>query len=167
MNWLLFWLFLHITAAVIAFGPTFVFPLVGSLARRNPASFAFAVEVNHAIETKLVAPLAVSMAVSGVGLIFSANINVLQSTFLWVGILLYLCAIGLAFGVAIPTTAKLRTLAHAASGGQATPGPPPPQVLALVKRAQGTGMVLGLLFFVIIFLMIVQPGGVVPGPIFG
>jgi hypothetical protein len=28
MNWILFWLLLHIAAAVIAFGPTFVFPLM-------------------------------------------------------------------------------------------------------------------------------------------
>jgi uncharacterized protein Smg (DUF494 family) len=29
MKWVIFWLFLHILAAVVAFGPTFVFPIVG------------------------------------------------------------------------------------------------------------------------------------------
>jgi hypothetical protein len=28
MNWFLFWLLLHIAGAIIAFGPTFVFPLM-------------------------------------------------------------------------------------------------------------------------------------------
>src|SRR2546427_8822871 len=113
MNWLLFWMFLHITAAVLAFGPTFVFPIIGSLVQKRPQHFAFAIELNHAIETRLVAPLALSMLVSGVGLIFAANVNVLRTNYLWVSILLYLLALSLAFGVAIPTTAKLKALVHA------------------------------------------------------
>src|SRR5579864_6276026 len=42
MNWFLLWLFLHILAAVIAFGPIFVFPIVGSLAAQMPQHLRFA-----------------------------------------------------------------------------------------------------------------------------
>src|SRR5437879_3535567 len=107
MNWFLFWLFLHLLAAVIAFGPTFVFPLIGAMAQRNPKHFAFAMELTEVVETRMVVPLALSMLVSGVGLLFAAHINLLASTFLWVGVLLYLLAIGIALGVAVPTTTKL------------------------------------------------------------
>jgi len=169
MNWFIFWLFLHITAAVIAFGPIFVFPIIGVLAQKRPQHFAFAVELNHAIEMRLVLPLALSMLVSGVGLIFAAHINLFASTYLWVALLLYLTAMSIALGVAVPTTQKLHNFVHAAEGAPAPPqpGPPPPQVLALVGRVRKAGMALTLLFLVIIFLMIVQPGGLVPGNIFG
>ena len=167
MNWIIFWLFLHITAAVIAFGPSFVFPIIGSLVQRRPQHFAFAIELNHAIELRLILPLALSMLVSGIGLIFAAHINVLASTYLWVAILLYLTAMTLALGVAIPTTAKLHEMVRAREGAPAQPGPPPPEVLALVRRLRMAGMALTALFLIIIFLMIVQPGGLVPGNIFG
>ena len=39
--------------------------------------------------------------------------------------------------------------------------------MAMINRLRGTGMVLTLLFLIIIFLMIIQPGGVVSGNIFG
>jgi hypothetical protein len=169
MNWFIFWLFLHITAAVIAFGPSFVFPIIGSLAQRRPQHFAFAVELNHAIELRLILPLALSMLVRGVGLIFAAHVNVLASTYLWVAILLYLTAMTIALGVAVPTTAKLHDFVRARESAPAPPqpGPPPPQVLALIARVRIAGMVLTALFLIIIFLMIVQPGGIVPGNIFG
>ena len=51
MNWFLFWLFLHILAAVIAFGPLFVFPIVGTMAAQAPQNMRFATELNHRIST--------------------------------------------------------------------------------------------------------------------
>lgn len=37
MNWVLFWLLLHIAAAIIAFSPTFVFPLMEPTLKARPA----------------------------------------------------------------------------------------------------------------------------------
>jgi uncharacterized membrane protein len=167
VNWFLFWLFLHILAAVIAFGPIFVFPIVGAMAQRSPQHFAFAIELNHVVELRLVVPVAVSMLVSGVGLIFAAHINLLASTYLWVSVLLYLLAIAIALGVAVPSTSKLVKIAQVAEAAMPAPGPPPPQVMALINRVRGAGMVLTLLFLIIIFLMVIKPGGLVGGNIFG
>jgi hypothetical protein len=167
MNWFLFWLFLHILAAVIAFGPIFVFPIVGALAQRNPKHLSFAIELNHIIELRLVVPLALSMLVSGVGLIFAAHINLLASTYLWVALLLYLLAMAIALGVAVPTTSKLVKIAHLAEAAPPPAGPPPAPVMAMINRLRGTGMMLTLLFLIIIFLMIIKPGGLVGGNIFG
>ena len=159
MNWFLLWLFLHILAAVIAFGPIFVFPIVGSLLAQMPQHMRFAAELNHRIEQRLVLPLAVTMAISGAGLIWTANINIFQTPFLLVGVILYLVALGVAFRVLLPATTRLVHLAEN-SAPAAAPGPPPQEVTSLVRRLQMFGGFTTLLFLVIIFLMVIQPGGI-------
>ena len=167
MNWFLFWLLLHIAAAIIAFGPTFVFPLVGSMIEKNPQHAHFAMELNHKIERGLVVPVALTMLVSGTGLIFSAHINLLQSTYLLVAIILYLVALGIAIFNQVPATTKLIELTASGPPPGAPPGPPPPQVQALINRAKYGGMILTGLLLIIIFLMVIKPGGIVGGNIFG
>jgi uncharacterized membrane protein len=160
MNWFLLWLFLHILAAVIAFGPIFVFPIVGSLAAQMPQHMRFAVELNHRIELRLVLPLAVSMVISGAGLIWTANINIFQTPFLLVGVVLYLVALAVAFRVLLPTTTRLVHLAEQAPLPAAAPGPPTQEMMTLIRRLQMFGGLTTLLFLVIIFLMVIQPGGI-------
>src|SRR3982074_3435501 len=138
MNWFLFWLFLHILAAVIAFGPIFVFPIIGTLAAQMPQHLRFAVELSHRIELRLVVPLALSMFVSGVGLIWTANINVFGTPYLLVAIILYLVTTALALSVLVPTTGRLvRLVEHAPAA--AAPGPPRPEVMTLIRRNQMFG----------------------------
>jgi|HubBroStandDraft_6_1064221.scaffolds.fasta_scaffold311630_2 hypothetical protein len=158
MNWFLLWLFLHILAAVIAFGPIFVFPVVGGLAAQMPQHLRFAMELNHRIEQRLVLPLAVTMALSGAGLIWTANINIFQTPFLLVGVILYLVALGVAFRILLPTTVRLVHLVEQAPPA-AVPGPPPQAVMTLIRRLQMFGGLTTVLFLVIIFLMVIQPGG--------
>jgi hypothetical protein len=157
MNWFLFWLFLHVLAAVIAFGPIFVFPIIGTLAAQMPQHLRFALELNHRIEVRLVIPLALSMLVSGVGLIWTADINVFLTVYLLVSIGLYLLALSISIGILLPTTRRL--VGMAAEGADA--GITSPAVMSLVRRNQMYGGVTTVLFLVIIFLMIIQPGGLV------
>jgi hypothetical protein len=160
VNWFLIWLFLHILGAVIAFGPIFVFPIVGTLVASMPQHMRFAAELNHRIEMRLVLPVALSMFVTGVGLIWTSNINVFQTPFLLVGISLYLLALAIALTVLVPTTRRLVHAAEHAPAPTATPGPPPAEVMTLVRRNQMFGGATTVLFLVIIFLMVVQPGGI-------
>jgi hypothetical protein len=160
VNWFLFWLVLHIAAAIIAFGPTFVFPIVGSTVQKHPQAMHFAMELNHKIETRLVLPVALTMIVSGTGLIFSAHINLLSNPWLLVAIVFYLTALGVAVFNQLPTTTKLVALTATAPPPGAPPGPPPPAVMALVNRARVGGMVLTVLLISIIVLMVLKPGGV-------
>jgi Predicted integral membrane protein (DUF2269) len=160
VNWFLFWLFLHITAAIAAFGPTFVFPIIGSQLEKHPASAHFAAELMHKMETRLIIPVALTMLVSGVGLIFAVGINLTKTPWLGIAIILYLIAIGIAIFNQLPTTNKL---VEATAGGPppgAPPGPPPPHVAALITRARVGGQVLTVLLVAIIFLMVAKPGGV-------
>ncbi|MFN2465708.1 MAG: DUF2269 family protein [Candidatus Dormibacteria bacterium] len=163
MNWVLFWLFLHIAAAIIAFGPTFTFPIIGAMAAKNPQFGHFAAEVSHKIERGLVFPVAMTMLVSGIGLIISSGRNLTKSPWLAIGIALYLIAVSIAFFVLIPNTGKL---VEATAGGPPPGGPPPgehagppPHIAALVKKNQVGGMILTALLITIIFLMVVKPGG--------
>ena len=164
MNWFLVWLFLHILAAVIAFGPIFVFPIIGTLVAQSPQNFRFAMQLNERIESRLVAPLALTMLVSGSGLIWSANINFFQTPFLIVAVILYLTALTIAFAVLVPTTHRLLEAADhmpaSAPAGAPAGGGPPPEVRALIRRNQMFGGFTTVLFLVIIFLMIIQPGGI-------
>jgi hypothetical protein len=160
VNWFLFWLFLHITAAIVAFGPTFVFPLIGSLLEKNPASAHFAVELMHKMETQLILPVALTMLVSGFGLIFVAGINLTKTPFLGVAVILYLGALGIAFFNQLPTTNKLLEATAAAPPPGAPPGPPPPHIVALTTRARIGGQLQTVLLIIIIFLMVAKPGGV-------
>ena len=163
MNWFLFWLFLHVLAAVIAFGPIFVFPLVGTLAAQMPQHLRFATELNHRIEMRLVLPVALSMLISGSGLIWTANIDFFHSGYLIVshklGQLLG-ADLAVAFAVLLPTTAKLVHIAEQMPAGAPT-GPPPAELMTLIRRNQMFGGVTTVLFLVIIFLMIIEPGGLV------
>lgn len=153
MNWVLFWLLLHILAAIIAFGPIFVFPLVGTLAAKNPRHIALAVEINHAIESRLVLPVGSTMLISGAGLIWSANINFFTTPYLIVAVVLYLFALGVGSGVLLPNTQKMVTLVE----GE---GPPDlARLMPLIKSNQIFGGTLTVAFLVIVFLMIIQPGG--------
>ncbi len=157
MNWFLFWLFLHVLAAVIAFGPIFVFPIIGTLAAQMPQHLRFALELDHRIEVRLVIPLALTMLVSGVGLIWTANINVFLTVYLLVSIGLYLLALAISIGVLLPTTRRLVGMTEE----DVDAGVTSPAVMALVRRNQIFGGLATALFVVIMFLMIIQPGGIV------
>ncbi len=163
MNWVLFWLFLHVAAAIIAFGPTFAFPFIGAAAARNPQMGHFAAELNHKLERGLVLPVALTMAVSGIGLIVASGRNLTQSPWLGAGIILYIIAVSIAAFVIIPNTGKL---VEATAGGPPGGGPPagapagpPPHIAAMIKKNQVGGGILTLLLITIIFLMVVKPGG--------
>jgi uncharacterized membrane protein len=160
MNWLLFWLFLHILAAVIAFGPLFVFPIVGTLAAQSPQNMRFALELDHRISTRLVIPLGLTMLISGSGLIWTTDINFFRTTYLIVAVALYFVALIISLMVLVPTTKQLLHIAEhtpaAPIGGDSLP----PQVQELVRRTQMFGGLEMVLFLAIIFLMIIQPGGI-------
>ena len=75
MNWVLLWLLLHIAAATIAFGPTFVFPLMEPTLKGRPAGIGFAVLLSEKRERGLIITVALTMVVSGIGLIVAQNLN--------------------------------------------------------------------------------------------
>lgn len=175
MNWVVLWLVLHILGAIIAFGPVFTFPLVGALVQKEPQHISFALKLQERIASRIVLPVALTMAVSGIGLILSVGIDLPKTPYLLVAIGLYVIAMLIALFVLLPTGAKLvRMVEHrdgsvavAGAGPGAQVGGPPPAVLALIQRSKAFGATNTLLIVVIAVLMVVKPGGIVTGPLFG
>lgn len=150
-------LFLHVIGAILAFGPTFAFSIMGAMAGREPQHANFSARQAAAIGNKLVYPLAIIQGITGVLIILAANINVGAAPWLAIGIILY--AIALTFALTIQRNAlhHVIELTSTPPPPGTPPGPPPPEVMATVKKIQRGGMFLGLMIVVIVFLMVVKP----------
>lgn len=148
-------LFLHVFGAILAFGPTFAFAIIGAMGGKEPQHGNFATRVSARIGERLVEPLAILQGVTGVALILISGRDLFASRWLVVAIVLY--AIGLAYSLIVQKrdVQRIIELTSAPPPPDAT-GPPPglPEVVARVQRA---GAILGVNIAVIVFLMVVKP----------
>jgi uncharacterized membrane protein len=161
-------LLLHILGAIIAFGPTFAFPIIGAMGGKEPMHANFATRVSHAIGDRVVQPVAYSMAVTGVGLIWSAGLNPFAADSRWLLVAIAVYVFATLFGVFVQRRAVMRVIeltgGHAGTppAAPAPPSPdaaggPPPALATAVASVQRNGIVLTLALVVIVFLMIVKP----------
>ena len=181
MNLFPWFLFAHVLGAIIAFGPTFSFPIIGRLGSQERIHANFATRVSYALSHVQVLPFAILQGITGVGLVITGNIDVLRAPWLIVGIVLYGIALSYAIFVQTPTVRRVITLttvgpgaggpagatpagatpAGAMPGGAPPVGPgaggPPPELLRLVRRIQLGGLFLAALIVSIVFLMVVKP----------
>jgi uncharacterized membrane protein len=153
--WIAIVLFIHVAGAIIGFGPTFTFAILGPMAGKSgPQGGVAILQAIDAIEKRLVLPVAIVVQpLSGLILIFLAGYNAAFFThyWLWVGILLYAIAFYLAvFGQRVRIE-RLIELAKA--------GPPTPEFVATAKKVGQTGPIIAVLLVVIIILMVTKPGG--------
>jgi uncharacterized membrane protein len=169
-SWFTFWLLLHIMTAIAAFGPNYAFPLIARFAQKDPRNALVVSEIMHAIESKITIPAAVLMPFLGLALIYTGHIDLWQSEWLVIAIVLYIVTFFFALLVQLPNTVKMIDLLKAmpppgpaAPGGQeprptaVAPGPPP-EVAALGRKLQMGGMLLTVLLTAIIVLMVWKPG---------
>jgi uncharacterized membrane protein len=166
-------LFAHVLGAIIAFGPTFSFPIIGRLGAQERIHGNFATRLSLALSHVQVVPFAILQGVTGIGLVVTGNIDVLGTPWLLIGILLYLIALNFALFIQTPTVKQIIALttggppagagpgagAPAAPGGPTGPGSggPPPQLLRLIRRVQLGGLFLMALIVAIVFLMVSKP----------
>jgi uncharacterized membrane protein len=155
-RWLFPWLlFAHVLGAIIAFGPTFAFPVIGRFAGAEPQHGNFAARVNEAITDQRVVPLAILQGITGLGIVLVTGIDILGTLWLLVAIVLYLIALGYALFVQRPVGRRIAELTSAPPPPGATG--PPTELLAAVRKAQRGGMLLAVLIVAIVFLMVVKP----------
>jgi len=149
-------LFLHVMAAIVAFGPTFAFSIIGAMGGREPQHANFGTRVSQRIGQVLVEPFAISMLFTGALLIWSSEMPLFEPDARWLllAIVLYVVALGLSFFVSQPAVRRIVAM----SGDGAPAGPPPPEMLRAIGVVQRTGMVLTLLTVIIVFLMVMKPG---------
>ena len=153
-------LFLHVMAAIVAFGPTFAFSIIGAMGGKEPQHANFATRVSHRIGDILVEPFAISMLVTGALMIWAAEIPLFEPDARWLltAIVLYLAALALSLFVSRPNVKRIIAL----SGGEGDPagapvGPPPPEMMRAIGTVQRVGMILTVLLVAIVFLMVVKP----------
>jgi uncharacterized membrane protein len=155
-------LFLHVAGAIIAFGPSFSFPIIGAMGAADRAHGNFAVRVGLAISTKRVVPIALTMPVTGIGLIWAAGIDPFSRDSRWLalGIVLYLVLFTFSVTVQIPTTRRIIEMTSGPPPEMppgSVPSGPPPALMALVHRVQRGGLFLSAMVLVIVFLMVAKP----------
>lgn len=154
MNWLFPWLlFLHVLAAIVAFGPTFASPVAASLVAREPQHANFFARSQMLVSKRLITPLALSLGVTGILMVLVTGIDLTQALWLGVAIVLYVIAVGFALLVQTPNGARLVELTGAPS-----PGGPSPELLTTAAAVRRGGMLLAVLVVTIVFLMVVKPG---------
>jgi len=153
-------LFLHVLGAIIAFGPTFSFAIIGSMGGKEPMHANFATRVTDAIAHQVVWRLALVQGVTGVALILVSGVDLTTARLLDLGIILYVIALAFSYFVQTP---HVRQVIEMTSTPPPPPAPgtapagPPPALLALIKSVQQGGMLLGLLVVAIVFLMVTKP----------
>jgi uncharacterized membrane protein len=155
-------LVLHVLGAIIAFGPTFSFTVIRDLGRADPMHGNFATRVSSAISDRRVIPVALTMPVTGIGLIWSAGIDpfIRETRWLLLGVTLYLIA--LTYSLTIQKSAVGRIVTLTASpppppAAGSSPGGPPPALMDAIRTVQRGGVLLLALITAIVFLMVVKP----------
>jgi len=167
MDWIFgILLFLHVFGAIVAFGPTYAFPLIAGMAANERPHMNFALRAQRRISHTLVTPLPLLQLVTGLLLVWKLGFDYLTHVWLLTSIVLYFIALAISFVILYPA---LRVLIPATSApppappeGAPAPGGPPPEVAAAARRARIGGMVNSVLVGVIVLLMVLGANGIVP-----
>ncbi|HYO44811.1 MAG TPA: DUF2269 family protein [Candidatus Limnocylindrales bacterium] len=149
-------LFLHVLGAIVAFGPGFASMIVGPMVAKEPQYANFYARTQAATGRKLVTPLSISLAITGIGMIVVRGWSNLVSGKHWLeaAILLYVVAIVLAMAVMAPAGRRLVEL----TATPPAPGAGPSDELRKVAgRVRVGGMALSALVVVITLLMVLKP----------
>jgi uncharacterized membrane protein len=151
-------LFLHVFGAILAFGPTYAFSIIGAMGGKEPQHANFATRVSEKVSTTLVYPLAVFQGVTGVALILISGRDLTKSLWLAIAIILYVGALAFAFTIQRNAVHRVIELSTMPAGGPppGAPAGPPPGLPEAVKKVQQGGMALGITIAVIVFLMVTK-----------
>ncbi len=110
-------LFLHVLGAIVAFGPGFAAMVVGPMVAREPQYANFYARSQVLAGRRLVTPVSISLAITGVALILLRGWPALTGGKHWLeaGILLYVVAVVVAMAVQAPAGRKLVELTSVAA----------------------------------------------------
>jgi uncharacterized membrane protein len=149
-------LFAHILAAIVAFGPTFAIPIMASMAAGEPQVRPFLTRVNLRLSTWLILPFALSLWISGALMIIARGYEFGSSGTRWLELAIGVYAISsfLALVVGLPNTRQIVRLVQAGPPG---PDGPPAELLRRIRRAQLLGYLLTVLFLTVLALMVFKP----------
>lgn len=159
MNLFPWFLFAHVLGAIIAFGPTFSSPIIGRMGAAERQHANFAMRVSRQLARVQILPLAIVQGFTGLGLIITGNVDVMQSNWLLVAIVLYLVAIGFAIFVQTPRAKRIIAMTTPPTDAPAGPpaGGPPAGLMDEIVKVKRGGLLLIVLITSIVFLMVMKP----------
>jgi len=152
-------LFVHIAAAVIAFGGTFTYGLVQAVVMRpeQRRHVAFWHRLQHEIGNKVITPAAVVILLAGIYLAAEGNFD-FSTAFVKIGVVAIIVLLGVGHAFFSPTEVRAAEAAErdiaAAGSGEVEFGP---EYEALAKRLAGVGIAANLLVLAAIFVMVIKP----------
>jgi uncharacterized membrane protein len=149
-------LFLHVLGAIVAFGPGFASMIVGPMVAKEPQYANFYARTQAATGRKLVTPLSISLAITGIGMIVVRGWSNLVAGKHWLelAILLYVVAVVLSMAVMAPAG---RRLVELTSTPPAPGAGPSDELRKAASRVRTAGIVLSALVVVITLLMVTKP----------
>jgi len=156
-------LWIHVLSAIVAFGPTFAFPLIGAMGAKEPIHANFGLRVSERISSRITVPIALTMPISGFLMVYFAHLDLSAPSSRWLGlgIVLYIIALAVAIFLQKPTVHQLVELTSKAppppAPGSPAPSGPPPAAKVLIGKIQRNGMILAVLIVLIVLLMVVKP----------
>lgn len=148
MSWFEFWLILHLVTVVVGIGTTMLNGVYAAKARAVGGPAAGAIMQANFDVTMLAEKIIYLIPVFGIfAMLASDGAYELDQTWLWLSIVLYVIALGIAHGVMMPNAKKMLA------------GPSSPQEAEEIgKRLALGGMTLNLLAVALIALMVWKPG---------
>ena len=149
-------LFLHVLGAIVAFGPGFAAMVVGPMVAKEPQYANFYARTQLLSGRRLVTPVSISLAVTGIAMILVRGWSVLTGGSHWLeaAILLYVVAVVVAMAFQAPAGRRLVEL----TAQPPAPGAgPSPEIRQVAGRVRTGGIVLSTLTVVITFLMVTKP----------
>ena len=148
-------LFVHVLGAILAFGPTFAFSIIGGMGGKEPQHANFATRVTATIGDRLVKPLAILQGITGVLLIWISGRDLFAAQWLILSIVLYLTALYFSLFIQGRWVSRIIDMTNAPPPPGASG--PPPALVELITNVRRGGMFTGVLIVVIVFLMVVKP----------
>ena len=152
-------LFVHVSAAVIAFGGTFGYGLVGAILSRpgQARNIPFWHRVQHELGRKTITPGALVLLAAGIYMAAVGNYG-FDNAFVSIGIVIVIVLIGLGHAFFSPTEVRAAEIAErdikAAGEGEVTLSA---EYQALAKRLAAVGALGGFLILAAVFLMVIKP----------
>ncbi len=152
-------LFVHVSAAVIAFGGTFGYGIVGAILSRpgQARNAPFWHRVQHELGNKLITPGALVLLVAGIYLAAAGNFG-FGDVFVTIGFIIVIALLGLGHAFFAPTELRAAAVADrdikASGDGEVTLSA---EYQALAKRLAAVGMASGLLILAALFVMVIKP----------
>lgn len=152
--------FVHVAAVLIAFGPTFAYPVLQAVGERAfPRSLPFVYRTMTTIDMALFTPGAIVVLLAGIYLVVSSDGPWdWEDTFVGVGMLAIIVLFGLVHAVLRPGERKLGRLAERdIEGSAADEVKLSDEYWAASRRYALIGSVASLIVLVALFFMVVKP----------